>query len=157
MSSDSMGVCLHKPWPSIPILAARLLEDDNPKNIQTNIFKEAFTDEAKTTPTGMNIVYGELNNPLAINLYVLSYDKNNHLIRPNELILKNLKTTMLNFQFYDRKTANTEQITTEYFSWTFMYNFYNSKQIIQIIILILHDIKCHGNDPTFTNLNEKDH
>lgn len=59
---------------------------------QTNIFKEAFTDEAKTTPNGMNIVYGELNNPLAINLYVLSYDKNNHLIRPNELILKNLKT-----------------------------------------------------------------
>ena len=40
----------------------------------------------------MNIVYGELNNPLAINLYVLSYNKNNHLVRPNELILKNLKT-----------------------------------------------------------------
>jgi hypothetical protein len=65
---------------------------------QTNIFKEAFTDEAKTTPTGMNIVYGELNNPLAINLYVLSYDKNNHLIRPNELILKNLKTYLSKYR-----------------------------------------------------------
>lgn len=59
---------------------------------QTNIFKEAFTDEAKVTPNGMNIVYGELNNPLAINLYVLSYDDNNCLIRPNDLVLKNLKT-----------------------------------------------------------------
>ena len=59
---------------------------------QTNIFKDAFNDEVKVSPNGMNIVYGELNNPLAINLYVLSYDKNNHLIRPNELILKNLKT-----------------------------------------------------------------
>ena len=63
-----------------------------------NDFKEAFTDEAKTTPTGMNIVYGELNNPLAINLYVLSYDKNNHLIRPNELILKNLKTYLSKYR-----------------------------------------------------------
>ena len=59
---------------------------------QTNIFKDAFNDEVKVSPNGMNIVYGELNNPLAINLYVLSYNKNNHLIRPNELILKNLKT-----------------------------------------------------------------
>lgn len=65
---------------------------------QTNIFKEAFMDEAKVTPNGMNIVYGELNNPLAINLYVLSYDKNNHLVRPNDLVLKNLKTYLSKYR-----------------------------------------------------------
>ena len=65
---------------------------------QTNIFKEAFSDEAKVTPNGMNIVYGELNNPLAINLYVLSYNGRNHLERPNELVLKNLKTYLSKYR-----------------------------------------------------------
>ena len=65
---------------------------------QTNIFKNAFDDDAKITPNGMNVVYGELNNPLAINLYVLSYNNNKHLVRPNELILKNLKTYLSKYR-----------------------------------------------------------
>ena len=65
---------------------------------QTNVFKQAFTDETKITPNGMNIVYGELNNPLAINLYVLSYNNNNHLIQPNELIMKNLKAYLSKYR-----------------------------------------------------------
>ena len=46
----------------------------------------------------MNVVYGELNNPLAINMYMLSYDNNKHLTQPNELVLKNLKTYMSKFR-----------------------------------------------------------
>ena len=65
---------------------------------QTNIFKQAFVDETKITPNGMNTVYGELNNPLAINLYVLSYDSNKHLVTPNELIFKNLKTYLSKYR-----------------------------------------------------------
>lgn len=65
---------------------------------QTNIFKNAFDDEVKLSPNGMNIVYGELNNPLAINLYVLSYNKNNHLVRPNELVLINLKNYLSKYR-----------------------------------------------------------
>jgi hypothetical protein len=65
---------------------------------QTNVFKQAFTDETKITPNGMNIVYGELNNPLAINLYVLSYNNSNHLVQPNELIMKNLKAYLSKYR-----------------------------------------------------------
>jgi hypothetical protein len=48
----------------------------------------------KVSPGGLTAAYGEINNPFAINLYVLSYDKNKHLVGPNELILKNLRTYM---------------------------------------------------------------
>jgi hypothetical protein len=37
-------------------------------------------------------VFGEMNNPFAINMYVLSYDKSKRLVPPNELIMKNLRT-----------------------------------------------------------------
>lgn len=59
---------------------------------QMNIFKTSMDGQPKVTPDGMNLVYGELNNPLAINMYVLSYDNDKKLVPPNELILKNLKS-----------------------------------------------------------------
>ena len=59
---------------------------------QMNVFKTSMDGQPKVTPDGMNLVYGELNNPLAINMYVLSYDNDKKLVPPNELILKNLKS-----------------------------------------------------------------
>lgn len=59
---------------------------------QLNLIQSLENQEIKITPNGLNQVYGELNNPFAINMYVLSYDKSRHLVRPNELIMKNLRT-----------------------------------------------------------------
>lgn len=61
-------------------------------NSQSNIFKTSISDKVKLNPSGMNVVYGELNNPLAVNMYVASYDSNQHLVSPNQLVLENLKT-----------------------------------------------------------------
>jgi len=59
---------------------------------QKSIFKTNLnSNDVKITPDGMNIVYGELNNPFAINMYVLSYDNNKKLITPSDLVLNNLK------------------------------------------------------------------
>lgn len=41
---------------------------------------------------GLTNVYGEVNNPFAINLYILSYNNNKNLVTPNELVYKNLRT-----------------------------------------------------------------
>ena len=60
---------------------------------QLNVIKNTFEDEVKVNPSGLNVVYGELNNPLAINMYVLSYDNNKRLTEPNEVVLKTLKLT----------------------------------------------------------------
>lgn len=59
---------------------------------QLDLVKLVANDDVKITPNGMNTVYGELNNPFAINMYVLSYNNDKQLIRPNELVLKNLKS-----------------------------------------------------------------
>jgi hypothetical protein len=59
---------------------------------QKNIFKTNLSsNDVKITPDGMNVVYGELNNPFAINMYVLSYNNNKKLISPSDLVLNNLK------------------------------------------------------------------
>ena len=59
---------------------------------QKNIFKTNLSsNDVKVTPDGMNVVYGELNNPFAINMYVLSYDNSKKLISPSDLVLNNLK------------------------------------------------------------------
>ena len=52
----------------------------------------------KLSNNGLTNAYGEINNPYAINLYVLSYDKNKNLTSPNELIYKNLRTYMGQFK-----------------------------------------------------------
>ena len=44
------------------------------------------------TPFGFNNTFKEANNPFAINLYVLSYDKNKKLTYANEVIIHNLRT-----------------------------------------------------------------
>jgi hypothetical protein len=59
---------------------------------QLNLIQTLSKEETKITPAGLSAAYGELNNPFAINMYVLSYDKNRRLVNPNELIMKNLRT-----------------------------------------------------------------
>lgn len=65
---------------------------------QLNLIKSNLDQDVKVSPNGMNLVYGELNNPLAINMYVLSYDKNKNLTKPNELVLKNLRTYLSSYK-----------------------------------------------------------
>lgn len=59
---------------------------------QLSLIKTFDEQPTKVSPNGLTQVYGEINNPFAINMYVLSYNKNKHLVAPNELILKNLRT-----------------------------------------------------------------
>ena len=46
----------------------------------------------KLSSNGLTNAYGEINNPFAINLYILSYDNNKNLVSPNELVYRNLRT-----------------------------------------------------------------
>lgn len=52
----------------------------------------------KVSSTGLSNAYGEINNPFAINLYILSYNKNKHLVKPNKLVYKNLRTYLSQFK-----------------------------------------------------------
>ena len=99
---------------------------------QLNVIKNSFDDEVKLTPSGMNVVYGELNNPLAINMYILSYDNKKHLTEPNELVLKNLKTYISKY----RMLTDGLNITNAFiinigvnFEISVFHN-YNKKQVI---------------------------
>ena len=109
---------------------------------QTNIFKQAFADDAKVTPNGMNVVYGELNNPLAINLYVLSYDNNKYLIPPNELILKNLKTYLSKYRILTDGVNITNAFIINFginFEISIFHNF-NKKEVLLNCITQLSDL-----------------
>jgi hypothetical protein len=109
---------------------------------QTNIFKQAFADDAKVTPNGMNVVYGELNNPLAINLYVLSYDNNKYLIPPNELILKNLKTYLSKYRILTDGVNITNAFIINFginFEISTFHNF-NKKEVLLNCITQLSDL-----------------
>jgi hypothetical protein len=46
----------------------------------------------KLSSNGLTNAFGEINNPFAINMYILSYDINKNLVTPNELVYKNLRT-----------------------------------------------------------------
>jgi len=59
---------------------------------QLSLIKSLEAQPTKTSPAGLTTAYGEINNPFAINMYVLSYDRDKHLVSPNELIFKNLRT-----------------------------------------------------------------
>ena len=99
---------------------------------QMNVIKNTYDDEVKVTPSGMNVVYGELNNPLAINMYILSYDNNKHLTQPNELVLKNLKTYMSKFRMLTDGLNITNAFIINFginFEISVFHNF-NKKQVL---------------------------
>ena len=52
----------------------------------------------KLSANGLTSSYGEINNPFAINMYILSFDKNKNLVSPNELVYKNLRTYLGSFK-----------------------------------------------------------
>ena len=109
---------------------------------QTNVFKQAFADDAKITPNGMNVVYGELNNPLAINLYVLSYDNNKHLVPPNELILKNLKSYLSKYRILTDGVNITNAFIINFginFEISIFHNF-NKKEVLLNCITTISDM-----------------
>lgn len=65
---------------------------------QLSMFKSSLDERTKQNPLGINTVYGELNNPYSINLYVLSYNKSKKLVNPNELVLRNLKSYLSKYR-----------------------------------------------------------
>lgn len=65
---------------------------------QLSMFKSSLDERTKQNPFGINTVYGELNNPYSINLYVLSYNKSKKLVNPNELVLRNLKSYLSKYR-----------------------------------------------------------
>lgn len=65
---------------------------------QLDILKSTSELNDEVIPSGMNTVYGEINNPFAVNLYVLSYDENKKLVNPNKLVLENLSTYLSQYR-----------------------------------------------------------
>jgi hypothetical protein len=65
---------------------------------QIDILKMTNEIDDSITPNGLNTVYGEINNPFAINMYILSYDENKKLTDPNELVYDNLKTYLSQYR-----------------------------------------------------------
>lgn len=65
---------------------------------QIDLIKSSSQSDTDVQPNGLNTVYGEINNPFAINMYILSYDENKKLIPPNELVLHNLTTYLTNYR-----------------------------------------------------------
>ena len=99
---------------------------------QLNVIKNTFDDEVKVNPSGLNVVYGELNNPLAINMYVLSYDNNKNLVEPNEVVLKNLKTYMSKYRMLTDGLNITNAFIINFginFEISVFHNF-NKKQVL---------------------------
>jgi hypothetical protein len=109
---------------------------------QTNIFKTSISDSVKVTPAGMNLVYGELNNPLAVNMYVLAYDKNMHLTTPNELVLKNLKTYLEKYRILTDGLNITNAFIINFginFEISMFHNF-NKKEVLFSSIQVISDM-----------------
>ena len=65
---------------------------------QIDLIKSSSQSDTDVQPNGLNSVYGEINNPFAVNMYILSYDENKKLIPPNELVLHNLTTYLTNYR-----------------------------------------------------------
>ena len=65
---------------------------------QIDAIKSSTMGDTDVQPNGLNTVYGEINNPFAVNLYILSYDENQKLVAPNELVLNNLTNYLSNFR-----------------------------------------------------------
>ena len=65
---------------------------------QTDVVKNSYSLEQDVQPEELNRVYGEINNPFAVNLYVLSFDENKKLITPNELVYRNLSKYLSNYR-----------------------------------------------------------
>lgn len=65
---------------------------------QLDTIKSSEINDSDVQPNGLNLVYGEINNPFAINLYILSYDESHKLVKPNELVLSNLVNYLSNFR-----------------------------------------------------------
>ena len=98
---------------------------------QLDIIKTREDDE-DIAPESINSVYGELNNPFPINMYVLSYDEDKKLTEPNELVFRNLSNYMSQY----RMLTDGLNITTAfvinigiYFEISVLHNF-NQKEVL---------------------------
>ena len=65
---------------------------------QTDVIKNSYSIKEEVQPEELNRVYGEINNPFAINLYILSYDEEKKLTIPNELVYQNLTKYLTNYR-----------------------------------------------------------
>jgi hypothetical protein len=84
------------------------------------------------SPESINTVYGELNNPFAINMYVLSYDEDKKLTQPNELVFKNLTNYMTQYRMLTDGLNITSAFIINigiYFEISVLHNF-NQKEVL---------------------------
>ena len=98
---------------------------------QLDIIKTNETDQ-DISPESMNTVYGEVNNPFAINMYVLSYDEDKKLTQPNELVFKNLTRYMTQYRMLtDGLNVSSAFIINIgiYFEISVLHNF-NQKEVL---------------------------
>ena len=98
---------------------------------QLDILKTNTMDD-DVKPEGLNTVYGEINNPFAINMYILSYDDRKKLTQPNELVFKNLSTYMSQFRILTDGLNITNAFVINigiYFEISVLHNF-NKKEVL---------------------------
>ncbi len=99
---------------------------------QIDLIKSSTNSDEDVTPNGLNTVYGEINNPFAINMYILSYDENKKLTAPNDLVLHNLTTYMSNYRMLTDGINLTNAFIINigvYFEITVFQNF-NKKEVL---------------------------
>jgi hypothetical protein len=65
---------------------------------QYDIVKNSSEIKSEVLPGELNKVYGEINNPFAINMYVLSYNESKKLTNPNDLVFENLSNYLSRYR-----------------------------------------------------------
>jgi hypothetical protein len=108
---------------------------------QLDILKSTGELDDDVIPSGMNTVYGEINNPFAVNLYVLSFDDQKKLTNPNKLVLENLSTYLSQY----RLVTDGLNITSAFvinigaeFEISVFHN-YNKKEVLYSAISVVRD------------------
>jgi hypothetical protein len=109
-------------------------------NSQLDVIKNNET-ENDVTPESINRVYGEINNPFAINMYILSYDADKKLTEPNDLVFKNLTNYISQYRMLTDGINITNAFVINigiYFEISVLHNF-NQKEVLDTCLVELTD------------------
>lgn len=109
-------------------------------NSQLDVIKNNET-ENDVTPESINRVYGEINNPFAINMYILSYDADKKLTEPNDLVFKNLTSYISQYRMLTDGINITNAFVINigiYFEISVLHNF-NQKEVLDTCLIELTD------------------
>lgn len=107
-------------------------------NSQLDVLKNNET-ENDVSPESINRVYGEINNPFAINMYILSYDSEKKLTEPNDLVFKNLTNYISQYRMLTDGINITNAFIINigiYFEISVLHNF-NQKEVLDTCLVEL--------------------